>query len=113
MIDYYYAETIYMSNENNYCCRVHLHGNLRIVAVCDSDIVGREFRSGKLNIFVDPAFYFEKEITEDELPSLINTADMVNMVGNGIVDFVVERGLVAPDCVLVIQGVKHAQIMSF
>lgn len=102
-----------MSNETKYCCRIHIHGNQRIVAACDSDIVGREFREGKMNIFVNPAFYFEKEISKDELSSLIQTADMVNMVGNSIVEFAVEQGFVDLDGVLVIQGIKHAQIMSF
>jgi len=102
-----------MSNETKYCCRIHIHGNQRIVAACDSDIVGREFREGKMNIFVDPAFYFEEEISENEIASLIHTADMVNMVGNRIVELAIERGFVDSDSVLVIQGIKHAQIMSF
>ena len=50
---------------------------------------------------------------KDELSSLIQTADMVNMVGNSIVEFAVEQGFVDLDGVLVIQGIKHAQIMSF
>ncbi len=66
-----------------------------------------------MNIFVDPAFYFENEISENEVIPLIRTADMVNMVGNKIVEMVVEQGFVDKESVLVIQGVKHAQIMSF
>ncbi|MDP7265896.1 MAG: DUF424 family protein [Candidatus Thermoplasmatota archaeon] len=102
-----------MTIDTNFCCRVHIHGNQRIVAICDRDIVGLTFREGKMNIFVDPGFYYEKEISKDELISLIRTADMMNMVGNRIVEFAVEQGFVDQDCVLLIQGIKHAQIMSF
>ena len=99
--------------EKEICCKVHIHGNRRVVAACDRDILGKEFNEDPRKIFVDPVFYFQKMIQKDELLNLIETADIVNLVGNISVGIAIDASFVHPDHVIVIEGIKHAQIMAF
>ena len=96
-----------------YNYKVHVQGDYRLVGICDIGIDGKVFKEGKKKIFVDPAFYCSDIAEESQMMNLISTADSVNLVGNDAVKYVIEMGLVDPDCVIVIQGVKHAQIISF
>ena len=104
-----------MSEEKarRYNYKVHVQGDYRLVGICDMGIVGKEFQEEKKKIFVDPAFYCSDVVEESQISNLISTADSVNLVGNEVVDHVIELGRVDPDGVIVIQGVKHAQIISF
>lgn len=99
--------------EKDICCKIHVHGGRRIVAACDRETLDKELREDPLKIFVDPTFYFQEMINEQELVDLIRTADIVNLVGNRTVEIAVRASFVDPEHVMVIEGVKHAQIMSF
>jgi len=113
--DFAYNGGIFMSEEKarRYNYKVHVQGDYRLVGICDMGIVGKEFQEEKKKIFVDPAFYCSDVVEESQISNLISTADSVNLVGNDVVEHVIEMGLVDPNCVIVIQGVKHAQIISF
>lgn len=83
-----------------------------LVAACDSDILGKRFSRGKLQIEVNERFYGSALVGEEEVLSALGRATIANIVGNNIVGKAVERSLVSPESVIDIGGVKHAQIIS-
>jgi hypothetical protein len=83
-----------------------------LVAACDSDLIGKTFREGKLKLEVTSNFYGGMLTSIDETLELLNNADVANLVGSSVVDAAVKQGLVSPDAVILISGVPHVQIMK-
>ena len=90
--------------------KVHSRGSELLVAACDSDLLGKTFRSGKLRIHVSREFYHAEECDEETLVSRLEIATVANLVGELVVDVAVAHGLVDRECVLDIGGVPHAQM---
>ena len=82
-----------------------------MVAICDFGLVGETFRQGKLKLDVKPDFYKGSISSFEEALHEIDTADIANLVGTGIVEAAVQKGLVAPSAVLRIAGIPHVQII--
>ena len=82
----------------------------KILAACDRELVGKTLKEGNLEVFINPEFYFEKEGDEKELESLMKDAIAMNFFGNGVVSFLISKGLVNRENVKRIEGVMHVQI---
>jgi hypothetical protein len=83
-----------------------------LLAVCDSDLLGRTLREGKIVFHVKDEFYNGRKATLDEAVGLINNSTIVNLVGKNCVEKAISRGYVHPQAVLKIEGVPHAQIVK-
>lgn len=90
--------------------KVHQRGNELLVAACDTDILGRTFKGNGLRLHVSESFYGGERLDEDGLVSRLQFATIANLVGRRTVEVAVKRGFVDPECVLVIDGVPHAQM---
>lgn len=74
-------------------------------------MLGRTLREGKIVFHVNEKFYKGLKVDVDEAIELMKQSDIVNMVGEKVVQRAVEAGLVHPEAVLLISGVPHAQIV--
>lgn len=92
------------------CIKVHRRGTETVVAACDSDIVGKTFRSKDLKIQVSEGFYKGDTGDEDLLVSRLEMATIANLVGEKTLEIAIKHGYVDPASVLVIGGVPHAQM---
>jgi len=92
------------------CIKVHTKGVERLVAACDSDIVGKTFSSGKLRLELSESFYKEDDGDEEMLVNWLRLATIANLAGKLTVGIAVKHGFIDADCVLVIGGVPHAQM---
>lgn len=93
------------------CIKVYNQGRERLVAACDSDIVGKTFRSDKLVLQVSESFYRGDDVDEESLVNWLRLATVANLSGKRTIDIAVENGFVDRSCVLEIGGVPHAQMM--
>lgn len=92
------------------CIKVYTQGRERLVAACDSDILGKTFRSEGLVLQVSESFYHGDEVDEEALVNWLRLATVANLSGKCTVDTAVEHGFVDRGCVLMIGGVPHAQM---
>ncbi len=83
-----------------------------MVAACDEDLLGRIFREGKLKLSLQTNFYGNATIELIEALVMLETADILNLVGQNIVRAAIDRGLVHPHAVISIAGVPHVQVMK-
>ena len=81
-----------------------------LVSVCDAELLGKEFREGKLRLKIHEAFYEGKEASVGECLAALRGATMANLVGS-IVEEVIKAGLIDPKRVIRVQGVPHAQFV--
>lgn len=90
-----------------YCAKLH-H---KVLAACDSDLLGKTFSEGRLKLAVKKDFYFGKRpVSRAELEELMKKAEILNLVGKGVIG--VAAGLGMRGRPLKIAGVPHLQILK-
>lgn len=92
--------------------RIHRHPDEVILAVCDEGILGQTFRGDGIKIEVSEGFYGGDIVDEMEIVRALRNFTVINMVGNDIVALAIAEGIVHPDNVIEIGGVRHAQAVT-
>jgi len=90
--------------------KVHETGGEKLVACCDKELVGTILSDGELDLHVSERFYAEDEVDGEQLTSILSDASIANLIGDNVVGFAVEEGLVDEANVVNVCGVKHAQV---
>ena len=84
----------------------------KIVAVCDSDLVGKNFEEGKLQLNVSEHFYRGKEFDEAKALKILEAAKQddacFNFVGKSSIDLGVKAGILDKNSFIEIQSIPHA-----
>ena len=91
--------------------RIFRTGNDVLLAVCDSDLLGKSFEEGEMQIEVTD-FYRESLGDAGKIMELAGEATIINAVGNNIIRLLIENNAVDSSGVIEIGGVKHAQIVT-
>lgn len=92
--------------------RIHRQGREVLVAVCDSELVGRDIREGNLRLHVAEAFYGTDGADALEVLRELSICTIANLVGVGTITLAIQHGYVHPDNVLDIGGIPHAQMVT-
>jgi hypothetical protein len=83
-----------------------------LLSMCDTEILGRTLREGKIVFCVKEDFYRGTRVDVEEAVSMIESSTIVNMIGKNVVKEATEKGFVHPEAVLQIEGIPHAQIVK-
>lgn len=81
-----------------------------LLAVCDSDIIGKVFEQGDRILDLSSSFYAGDEYTDDEIESLMKKSYMLNLAGRKSVDLAKRLGYVNNS--IEIDGIPHAQALT-
>jgi len=84
-----------------------------LVAVCDSELIGRTFREGDLHLSVNEDFFKGRPADEHEVKKALEEATIANLVGEQSVACGIDSGVVDEHCVITIDGIPHAQMVLF
>ncbi len=82
-----------------------------VLAVCDSDLLGKKFEEKDLQIDLNSAFYKGEEKSEKEILELFKKASTINLVGKKSVELGIKAGIIDKEKVIKIKGVPHAQVL--
>ncbi len=96
--------------------KVKIHNGYRdMIAICDSDLIGRVFEEGKMQIDVRVSFFDGDEKNEEEVEKIIHegaTEDATfNIVGKKSVAIAIKSGLVAKESVMTVQNIPVALVL--
>ena len=83
-----------------------------LLAICDSELLGKTLREGKIVFHVRDEFYNGGRVSVEEAVDMIENSTIVNIVGKCCVEKAIAKGYVHPEAVLNIEGVPHAQIVK-
>lgn len=89
--------------------KVHKKDEKTVVAVCDTDLLGKKFVQGPLQLDLTSDFYKGEEMDEKEAGDLVRNADIVNLVGKTSVKLGIQEGIIEEDRVLEVDGIPHAE----
>ena len=92
---------------------IKLHKSYRsIIAICDSDIVGKKFEEGKMQLDVRETFYKDREIEKEDLILLMQRQQKedasFNIVGKESVKAALEAGIISEDSIGKVQDIPFA-----
>ena len=92
---------------------VKIHRNERevILAACDEDLIGRTFREEGKRLDVNELFYKGEAIGRDGLVERMKSVTIMNLVGEEAVTIAIREGYVDESRIIIIGGVKHAQVL--
>ncbi|MBW2986472.1 DUF424 family protein [Candidatus Woesearchaeota archaeon] len=89
--------------------KVHKRNGKTLVAVCDTDLIGKKFEEGELQLDLTSDFYAGEELDEKAAGDLIRNAYMINLVGENAVKLGMDEGIIEKDHIIKIAGIPHAQ----
>ena len=97
--------------EREMCLKTYRQGRDTLIAVCDSNILGRKFKEGHLCIEVNQDFFGEEKANLSELKTALENATMANFVGCKAVEHAIRLGYVEKENTLSIDGILYAQMV--
>lgn len=96
------------------CIKVH-KSYRNVIALCDSNLIGKKFEEGRRQLDVRENFYKEREITkEDAIKILRKQSDedaTFNIVGEEAIEASIEAGVITERAVHRIQNIPFTLIL--
>lgn len=93
-----------------------IHKSYRdVVAVCDSDLIGKRFEEDKFQLDVKESFYKGDEVEEERAIFILKKMAIedatFNIVGENSVKAAIQAGIIEQEAVGEVQGVKFALVL--
>ena len=86
---------------------------LRLLNVCEKELLGSVVKGDGLEMRISEDYFGGEVVEREEVIRLVKECKIVNLVGNEIVEAVVEEGLANGDAVRIIGGVSFLMIFKF
>lgn len=85
----------------------------KIVALCDSSILGKSFDEGSRVLDLASDFYKGEEKSDNEVMRIFAGAYIVNLAGERSVGLGLKTGIINKGNVITVCGIPHAQAVLF
>ena len=87
-----------------------------IVAICDSNLIGKRFEEGKFQLDVKENFFKGEEVSEDRIIEIINDMSMedatFNIIGKNSTNTALKTGLITEEGIKEISGIPFALVLG-
>ena len=93
------------------CINIRRLQNDTVVAICDSNLIGKTFREGPLCLEVNSNFYGSRRVSLQEGINSIKQGTNINLVGEKIIGEAITQGILPETAVITIEGIPHAIII--
>ncbi|HUK38940.1 MAG TPA: DUF424 family protein [Methanomicrobiales archaeon] len=93
--------------------KVHRTPDGDIVAVCDRELLNRTLRHRDAEVRISDTFYGNTPADEEQVRGALATATSANLFGHRTIAIAIGCGAVDRGCVVLIDGVPHAQVFRF
>jgi len=92
--------------------KIYKQGNDILIGACDDSLIGKKFSEGKLQIDISKEFYDGQRIDSKTFEKYLKNATIANLVGKETINLAIKIGLIDPECVIMVKGVPHAQMVQ-
>ena len=86
-----------------------------IVAICDSELLGKRFEEGKFQLDIKESFYKGEEKSKQEALDILKKMSIedatFNIVGKESVDTAIKAGIISKQGIKKIQGIPFALVL--
>lgn len=84
----------------------------KIIAICDSELLGKKFEQDNLQLDVKEGFFGGKEMKESEIVEVIEEGKKddacFNIIGKESIAIATKVGIISENSVITIQDIPHA-----
>ena len=87
--------------------KIHSEG---VISLCDSDLIGKTFEEGDLQLEMSERFYKGEEAAREEIVEALKNAKTINIVGEESIKLALEEKMITKDAIRKIGGTPHAQV---
>lgn len=84
-----------------------------LVAACDTDLVGKTFKEGKLRLDVSSSFYGDMQVNEETFINALQQSTISNLLGKFVIECAKKAGFIGEKDVMTVAGIPHVQIVKF
>ena len=85
------------------------HGMLLVVT--DTEILGKKFQQGKIQLDLTTEFYKGIKISEHDVKEILKKARYLHLTGQKIITLAVELKIVNPRKILYVCDIPHAEVV--
>ena len=95
---------------------VKIHNSYRdVVAICDSNLVGKTFEEGEFQLDVKENFYKGEEVNSEKLKDIISNMSRedatFNIVGENSTKEALNLGLISKESIKEIEGIPFSMVL--
>ncbi|AJF62509.1 MAG: hypothetical protein QT11_C0001G0360 [archaeon GW2011_AR20] len=83
-----------------------------IIALCDSNLIGKSFSEKDLNLDVNERFYKGDVLDEDKIVKILMNARNINIVGEEAMRLAVKHNIVEKENIIKIKNIPHSIIFE-
>ncbi len=91
--------------------KIHRGDRDTILAACDEHLAGMTFRDGQIKLDVSEVFYKGEVLDRAGIVERMKNVSIMNLVGEETVAIALEEGYASEEDVIVVDGVKHVQVV--
>jgi hypothetical protein len=99
-----------MSDELGIRVKIHLYRGQMIIAICDSELIGRTLDNKGVPFNVTESFYGGPSIGAEDLARLLKEGGNMNILGERCMAEAVKSGIVNTEQIILVEGVPHVQV---
>jgi len=89
--------------------KIHQTGNGTLVAICDSELIGKKFEDEEFQIDLTVDFFAGSEMDEDHAGDILRNSYTFNLVGEKSVNLGLKEEVITEQDIKKIAGIPHAQ----
>ncbi len=86
-----------------------IHGG-KVAAICDENLLGKEFREGEVVLKVSREYYGGEIVGKERVKEVLQSLPIIGLVGEGCIGIAVELGLADWRFVKRVAGIPHLNI---
>ena len=91
---------------------MHRCGKELVLAAADKELLDSTLKEGEIRLEVSCDFYKGQDASEEMLVNRLGICTVANLVGKETVEVAMKHGFVSVDCVMLIEGIPHAQMVK-
>lgn len=89
--------------------KLHKKDGRTILAVCDSDLLGKKIENEKTTLDLTSTFYKGNDMEDIFVGDLMRNADSINIVGKNAVKLAIQEGLIEEKEIKTVKDTPYAQ----
>jgi hypothetical protein len=80
--------------EQQFCFKLHDKSGSVLLAVCDSELLGKTLKFGDVDFEISASFYGEEKADAGQVLDMIERCNVANVIGREIVDLLAGNGII-------------------
>ena len=89
----------------------HARQGKLVLAICDSDILGKSFSEGDAVLDLKSEFYKGEKMPEENILKLVRVCYMINAIGKKSTGFLIEKEIISKEDIKEIGGVPYTLVL--